>query len=314
MNDWLTTKELADLALPGLPATRQGWDSFVEREGWDKREGLVRARQGKGGGLEYHVNILPPEALALYAARAIGRVDATDDSAHSLDDAQLPLPAVENRDARLALVAAAKRFARNGSLSQNTADRLFCALYNLEQLEVAPWVRAAVRRLSERSLWRWRRLAKSERSRLGVDRGAARRGKGALDAAEDGKVRAYILACVAHQPFLSADHVRELVGAQFPALALPSSRRFQQYLKGLKERERHLLIKVTNPDLYRSQYRVAGGNSAPVSRLNELWMIDASPADVLCVEARSRRGGPRLSARPETCGGRSDARRHGRRR
>ena len=34
MSDWLSTAELAALALPGLPATQRGWNEYAEREGW----------------------------------------------------------------------------------------------------------------------------------------------------------------------------------------------------------------------------------------------------------------------------------------
>ncbi len=291
MRDWLSTQELAELALPGLPATRQGWDEFVEREGWLKHKDKVRLRKGKGGGLEYHVELLPAAALASYAARAIGAVELPNDqlAAAAADPtaSQLTLPALESRDARLALLSAADRFARNASLSRRTADAAFCALYGLDRLAIEPWIKAAVKRLSARTLARWREQLKfGSPSRLGVDRGAARRGKGTLATAEGGEVRKYILALVAHQPHLSADHVRECVAAKFPQLSPPPVRTFQHFLKGLKASQGALLAKITNPDAFKSRFRLSGTNSHPVSRLNELWQIDASPADALCIDGR----------------------------
>ena len=291
MRDWLSCAELADLALPGLPGTRQGWDEYVEREGWLSAKDKVRLRKGRGGGLEYHVDLLPAAALAAYAARAIGAVELPrDDLAAAAADpksAQLTLPAVEGRDARLALIAAADRFARNASLSRRTADAAFCALYSLDRLAIEPWIRQAVKRLAPRSLSRWREQLKSgSPARLGVDRGAARRGKGALATAENGEVSKYVLALVAHQPHLSADHVRECVAAKFTAFTPPPVRTFQHFLKGLKTSQGALLAKITNPDAFKSRFRLSGTNSHPVSRVNELWQIDASPADALCVDGR----------------------------
>jgi putative transposase len=285
MMDWLSPQELADLALPGLPASARGWRDWAERNGWDERAGMVRARAGRGGGLEYHIELLPPESLAVYAARAVGLVDATKESAAGCDE-QLSLPMMESRDARMALLSASDRLAREGSMSHRTADRLFAALYNIEKIEVAPWVRTHIKQTSAKSIERWRMLAKRDKSRLGLDRGAARRGKGALDVAEGGKVKAYILAHVAHQPHLSADHVRTLVADHFTGLELPSKRTFQAYLTKLKADNGVLLTRVTNPDKFKSAFRVSGANSHPVMRLNELWQIDASPADALCVDGR----------------------------
>ncbi len=286
MRDWLTTSELAALALPGLPATRGGWEALAEREGWESFAGKARPRKGRGGGFEYHVNLLPPVAIAQIAARAIGKVDLTPEDARAADDGQGFLPSMEGRDARLALVSAADRFALKGALSRNVADRLFASLYNRGEIEIGAWVKQSVRKISPGSLARWRQLkAAGKTQRLAVDRGGARRGKGALDAPE---IRQFILSRVAHQPWLSASHVQGLLQANFPQFAgdQPPVRTVQHFLKGLKTKEAELLTRVTNPDKWNSKYRPTGVNSAPVARLNELWMIDASPADVLCVDGR----------------------------
>lgn len=291
MRDWLSASELADLGLPGLPATERGWREHAEREGWLDKEGKARLRKGRGGGLEYHVDLLPEAALAAYAAQTIGAVSlpGAEAEAAAIEDgqAQLTLPALEARDARLALIAAAERFARGGTLSRHTADRAFASLYNLERISVEPWLRAAAPKISAASLARWRRLRRTHGvSRLGVDHGAARRGKGALDRGGEGKVRAFLLAQIAHQPHLSGDHLRKLAIAAFPQLANVSLRSFQRVRARIEREDKVLLTKVTNPDAYKSRYRLSGGNSHPVSRLNELWMIDASPADALCVDGR----------------------------
>ncbi len=286
MRDWLSTSDLAALALPGFPATRGGWEAIAQREGWESRDGLVRARKGRGGGLEYHVDLLAPEALTAYAARTVGVVDITEADARDAGGDQGFLPAVEGRDARLALVSAADRFAQKGSLSRNVADRLFSALYNKGDIAIEPWVRQSVRRISMGSLARWRSIkSRGDVARLAVDKGANRRGKGALDAPE---IRKFILSRIAHQPWLSASHMQGLLQANFPQFAgdQPPVRTVQHFLKVLKTQEAELLTRVTNPDKWNSKYRPTGTNSAPVSRLNELWMIDASPADVLCVDGR----------------------------
>lgn len=291
MKDWLSPADLAALQLPGLPATKRAWQDFIDRENWLAQSDRVRERKGRGGGLEYHVDLLPAAALAALAARKIGAIALTNEqlqaAAIAPGAAQLTLPAIESRDARLALIAAADRFARDGSLTRNTADRAFCALYNLDKIEVDRWVRQSVKRLAPRSLKRWRAIRRDDNlSGLGVDRGASRRGTGALDTANDGAVRAFILALIAHQPHLSADHVRENVIAKFADFDAPPIRTFQRFIATLKASEKVLLTKVTNPDAFKSRYRLAGTNSHPVSRLNELWMIDASPADVLVKDGR----------------------------
>ncbi|MBY6242800.1 DNA-binding protein, partial [Methylosinus sp. Sm6] len=115
MRDWLSAPELAALALPGMPGTERGWRDYAEREGWLLRTDKVRLRRGRGGGLEYSIDLLPAAALAAYAARAIGAValPAEDAAAAAVEEQkkQLTLIALDNRDARLTLLAAADRYA-----------------------------------------------------------------------------------------------------------------------------------------------------------------------------------------------------------
>jgi putative transposase len=75
MRDWLSAQDLADARLPGLPATERGWRNYAEREGWLVQKDKVRARQGRGGGLEFHIDLLPPATLAAYVAKHVGAVD-----------------------------------------------------------------------------------------------------------------------------------------------------------------------------------------------------------------------------------------------
>ncbi len=286
MRDWLSTAELADLALPGLPATQRGWNEYAEREGWLSLSSKVRQRRARGGGLEYHVSLLPAEALALYAARTIGHVGlpAVEAARAAAEPAaeQLTLPAIETRDAKLALLAAADRFARDASLTRNTADRLFSAQYNRGRVEIEAWIRQAVREVSPRTIARWRAASKQGAAKLGVDRGAARRGKGALDAPE---IRTFILGFIAYQPHVTARRVADHLAARFPGLVAPE-RTVRHVLKRLKTDEKVALTAITNPDAFKSKYELSGSNSNAVERLNEQWQIDASPADVLLTTGR----------------------------
>lgn len=73
MKDWFSAAELAALALPGMPASRQGVQALAEQSGWDKPalEGTGwRARQGRGGGVEYRLAVLPSAAQAALMLRA----------------------------------------------------------------------------------------------------------------------------------------------------------------------------------------------------------------------------------------------------
>ncbi|WP_264047533.1 DDE-type integrase/transposase/recombinase [Methylobacterium flocculans] len=304
MKLWLTAAEIAELSLPGLPATKRNVNAFAEVSGWNRRDGLWRPRKGVGGGLEYHLDLLPPDARRAYVARLMPdavpeavaeAADAEPAATHMRDDA------AEARDARLAILAAAERIYTSAKLPRENADLLTVADYTAGRLALPPWVRAKVPTLTLRSLKRWRAAARDGRTAaLAVDRGAARRGLGVLDTAEDGQVRVYALALIARQPHLSADHVREMLrtrfgdtltvirsGGEVKTVPLPPIRTVQDALRRWKDTEKVALTAITNPDAYKSRFKLAGNNTASnVTRLNEVWQIDASPMDALCVDGR----------------------------
>lgn len=73
---WLTAAEIAALALPGLPRTKRKVNERADEDGWALRrsnrgELLSRRRRGRGGGQEYHVEVLPAGARAELARRGL---------------------------------------------------------------------------------------------------------------------------------------------------------------------------------------------------------------------------------------------------
>ena len=60
--EWFSTGELAELALPGLPTDRGNIRMLATRRNWRRAEwegSRWRKRVGHGGGIEYHVSLLP---------------------------------------------------------------------------------------------------------------------------------------------------------------------------------------------------------------------------------------------------------------
>lgn len=96
--EWFSAAELADMALPGLPATKRGIQDVAGRERWaeavdDQGSALARPRRARGGGVEYHLSVLP------HAARM--RVMAPAPADGSASRGQRPAPAdvqVDNRE------------------------------------------------------------------------------------------------------------------------------------------------------------------------------------------------------------------------
>lgn len=290
---FLSAAEIAAETLPGLSSAERAIKRMAEKCGWQSRP-----RQGRGGGLEYALESLPAEARAAYVGRHIEAVEIpaamAREAASEPEAASVPTGAADARDARLALLGQAERIAREAGVGHKRADRQLCDLYNTGRLDVAPWIRSEVKGLTPRTLARWRAAAKAgHKHKLAVNRATARRGTGILDRANDGEVRTYILALVAKQPHLTSHHIRSLVADAFPQVtiagnpvSLPPIRTFQAALKSWRTTFRNEIEKIRNPDGYKSTIRFAARVAHPASRLNELWQIDASPADVLTTEGR----------------------------
>lgn len=81
---WFTAQEIADFALPGLPKAKRKVNERAEDERWALKVDpagmpLARPRQGRGGGLEYHLSILPAAARAELVKRGVTMDVANDD-------------------------------------------------------------------------------------------------------------------------------------------------------------------------------------------------------------------------------------------
>jgi transposase InsO family protein len=293
VKSWLSAAEIAALALPGMPVTESGVWRAAKRGCWSGRP-----RAGNGGGVEYALDILPAEARVAYVGRHLDGIEVpasiTRDADAEPDADTLNGAATEARDARLAVLAAAGRFAAEANVGSKRADRHFCDLYNAGTVTIANWIRAKVKAVTPRTLARWRSHQRSGRTaKLAVDRAASRRNSGVLDRANGGEVKTYILALLAKQPQLTAHHVRDLVADRFPsltigarALPLPPVRTFQYALKAWRHLYRNELKRAHDPDGYKSTVRFAARVARPADRLNQLWQIDASPADVLTTDGR----------------------------
>lgn len=294
MKLFLSAAEIAELRLPGLPASKRGVLFAAERQGWTSR-----LRNARGGGLEYAIESLPAEARIAYIGQHIDAIEVpasmARDAAAEPEAVNVKGGAASARDARLAILALADKVAESAGVGHKRSDRHFCDLYNAPNaLDVADWIRAEVKHLAPRTLARWRAHAKAGRkSKLAVDRAAARKGTGVLDRANDGELKVAVLALLAKQPQLTAHHIRALIADRFPKVMigdrvfdLPPIRTFQHALKAWKASYRVELESIRNPDGFKSTMRFAARVANPAMRLNEVWQIDASPADVLTTDGR----------------------------
>lgn len=276
--EWLTAREIAEAKLPGLPATKRKVNALAKRQKWQTHrspdgEPLARKRPGRegGGGWEYHRSLLPDGAqLTLHVLKN--------------PPPPKPMPTEPNGDVRWLIINEAARFAAAQDLPQFRADTVFAEAYNNRKLDFDDAIYTLQRKLSTRTLQRWRALLGN-----GTSRKRAKR-RPLLETALGGEVKTYIAALITERPHLSADHVRLNVMKKFgPTLdgkPMPSLRSFQAFITRWRDENKQLFLRLTDPDGYKNRYRVAGQSRDQIERLNQLWEIDASPADVMTTDGR----------------------------
>lgn len=296
MKLWFTAQELADAScdglMAGLPTTKRGINELARRDGWEWHKGLCRTRAGRegGGGLEYHLDVLPAPVRLAWLSRHVA-VDGRAPKVSIPDDTPISTRGRQARDARLVILGAADRYRESNQLSVAASDAYFATLYNAGEIEIAPWARVLVKRLSRRTLARWRAAGSAA---LAYDPGASRKGTGILSRGANGEIRDFVLALLGKNPFLSTEHIRNAVIDRFGLFVevngvrrrLPSLRAFQFALTDLRREFKNELTRLTDPDGYRSKVEFVATGTSTANRLNEVWQIDASPLDAIMLSGK----------------------------
>lgn len=146
--EWFSAAELAELGLPGLPGDKRSITRRAQEERWSMRTGadgelLVRPRQGRGGGTEFHVSLLPGPARLELARRGI----ATGPAPEAIADPQ---------------AGAWRWYEGQNAKVKREAERRVGIVSEIELLEQSGLTRTAAvaelsarRRIGKSTLWSW---------------------------------------------------------------------------------------------------------------------------------------------------------------
>lgn len=147
---WFTASELEALCLAGLPGDKRSINRRAQAERWASRlsaDGklMVRARQGRGGGSEYHASLLPAEAQADLARRGFACCQpksepTTSAAAWAAFDAQKASVKAEAQQ-RLEIVAEIGTHCAAG-MSPSAAVARASATHNFSSSTIWGWLRA----------------------------------------------------------------------------------------------------------------------------------------------------------------------------
>jgi transposase InsO family protein len=291
--EWFTAREIAALKLLDLPTSERGVQFHAEANGWNDDMFRARKRSRQGGGMEYHISLIPTRAWADYHQRtmSVGAVEPIR------PQPVLPTPETDRarraQAARVAILTACEIYAAGINLGKQGGYKSFEFAYNCGDVRVEDWIREEVPRVSSRTLFRWMSDAREGKA-LGVDRSLARKGKGILETANGGRAKAFILALIAHQPSIAAERIQtllsdelggSLIAADGTVRPIPPVRTIQNQVKIWRTTEAVALAKLSDPDRYRSTMAPSGvGTLRHITAPNLLWMIDSSPLDAFDTE------------------------------
>ncbi len=205
------------------------------------------------------------------------------------------LEAQLRQDYKLAILLAFDRFKEASGDALTPARHKFVGFYNARQIDVPDWVRAASPTISMSTLERWAKARATGDAAGLAGRYGNRKGTGVLDSAVM-DVKSYMVAVLVENPNLSMQAVRRLLVQRFgedlelfdgTSRPMPSERRLGVLWQDWKAKNRQLHLALTNPDEWKNRHRAAVGSySEGIERPNQLWEIDASPADVMLTDGR----------------------------
>ena len=326
IQDWWTLREAAEAKLPGIPGSERGVHALSDRESWSANPTLARKRAGRGGGWEYHRSLFPEAAQMELALRAASAASAALPVAAGPVSVPAPAPKPVTRPAlspdRLTLVqtqggdarATAKLrvlsswdaffAAKGGQLGKEKAAHLFAGLWNSGGIEAPAEVREAQPTISRAGLYRWLAArANGELDRL-AGRYGGRKGTGRWDN-ELRAVRDFVIGTLAARPHLSVVQLRQEAqgvfcfgdvddavfvtdaAGQSLELTLPPIGAFHELVRRWKDDNPGLFERIENPGKWHNRRMLAVGDDVShITELNQLWLVDASPQDVLTVEGR----------------------------
>ena len=272
MKRWLTIAEIAEAKLPGLPGSARGVAKRAATECWAKKKTAVRPRSGKGGGLEFSIELLPEEARAELLRREAAPGACAPVIPLRRDD-NLTGAERERRDARLFVLGAFEEFIKANAMTVRDGLVVFSDAWDAKAIYAEEWIRQAIPSISKNTILNWRAIRRDQGDdALGHD------GRG-RPAALDQEQQLLVLAHKARQSFLSADQLRDVIADRFGSA--PAERTVRRHVARIEVNHRNELMAIRDPDGYRSKIEIAATNATFSAGLNDLWQIDASPADVM---------------------------------
>ena len=234
-----------------------------------------RPRRARGGGYEYDVRTMPAETQ-----KALGHVPIYNEC-FSGDGAATEPPVINLLSgsaaavARLDILATLSRWESGGYPTLSEARRRFVAAYRRREAGCSDSTYACISDISVRSLYRWRRNLDSEEAE-----GLVRSCTGKPSGLAPHMVDAVLTQLYAGGPYATIPNIHAFLAARY-GNEVPSLRSLQRWIRQWRERHKQAATYLDSPEKWRSRHQVAFGRmDAGVARINQIWELDSTIADV----------------------------------
>ncbi|MFH1857321.1 MAG: DDE-type integrase/transposase/recombinase [Candidatus Omnitrophota bacterium] len=191
-------------------------------------------------------------------------------------------------EARFQILANLTTFIKASGLKKGKAISIFRDLYTQGKIDFPDWVfefAGRDKKLDRSTLYRWEK-AYQERGLFGLacSYGHKKRVTKLQDEQKD-----FIKAMIADHPDVLIPKIMAALEARFIPLeiAVPASHVIGHFVKRYRRENHSLLLYIKNPDAWRSNCQFAVGNASEnITRRNQLWEADATPADIMLSDGR----------------------------
>jgi putative transposase len=172
---------------------------------------------------------------------------------------------------------------RTGAFRSANGDRAFVEAFNDGKIHFDEDITKLVgSRISYATLRRWAETH-ARKGLPGLANKYTSPQKGKTTLSEEQKEA--IIAAMCRHPGTSSTNIRRILIGRFGQA--PSERVIARFFKRWRAEHEELWLYHTNPDEWRSKRMLAFGNASErVTRLNQLWEADSTPADLLLTDGR----------------------------
>ncbi|MBL4870061.1 MAG: transposase, partial [Robiginitomaculum sp.] len=249
-----------------LPTSEYRIRELAIRENWG-----FRKREGRGGGREYAYASLPQHVHITLAQMKRSKARFKPAPKSSVD-------ANVKGDARAYILEDIDDLCMRTAMSRHAAAGVYCIQYEAQDLTAPDWVFEALPHINQRTIRGWFLIRERDGNSGLIDVKNGPKNQSMFD--QNLSLKSWILSNITAKPHIRCSVLHEgLAAAGFDPL--PSLRSLQNYVRNWKHKNARPFLAVSDPDAYRSKHEVAfGSRSAHLTRVNELWEIDGTIADV----------------------------------